>query len=115
MATDEHTSPGGPERGADATELEQEIRNAQQLLEGTDRLPRSFFVGVKHDNGADVAFVHGESEDLDEKVYDLFLPLALHCEQVAEAANVDTDTVFEVVEEMVDEETFSRHMSSRTH
>ena len=90
--------------------MRQEIRNAQSLLEGTDEQPRSFFVSVKYDSGADFSFAHGPTTNVDEKVYDLFLPLAVHCEQVASAANTDAETVFEVLEEMMDEDGFSRHM-----
>ena len=112
MELDESAGPVGPERGMKSGELRQQIRNAQALLDGTDEIPRSFFVGVKYDNGADYAFAHGPDAALDEKVYDLFLPLAVHCEQVAAAANTDTATVFEVLEELLGAESFSRHMSA---
>lgn len=107
MATNESR---GPEAGMESGELRQQLRNAQLLLDETDETPRSFFVGVKYDNGADFTFAHEAEATLDRKVYDLFLPLALHCEAVGSAANTDLETVFDVVEELFEEEAFSRHM-----
>lgn len=110
MSTDDSRGAGGPERGINRGELEQEIRNARALLDDSDEQPQSFFVGVKYDSGADFSFAHAPSSNLDEKVYDLFLPLAVHCEQVASAANSDAETVFEVLEEIMDSDAFSRNM-----
>lgn len=86
-------SSSGPESGLDSDAFDQELRNAAALLDADLELPRSFFLAVEYGNGTDYVHAHVEGGSMNDKVYDLFSPLAVHIEQVAEAANADPEMV----------------------
>jgi hypothetical protein len=94
----------GPERGVSAEEFQQALRDATALLDDDIERPRSFFVAMQYGSGTDYVHAHAAPDrlDLDAKVYDLFSPLAVHVQQVADAANSDPETVLECAIELLD-------------
>lgn len=94
----------GPRPGASPEEFRQALRDAVALLDDDVERPQSFFVAMQYGSGTDYVHAHADSEDanLDRKVYDLFSPLAVHVQQVAEAANADPETVLECAAEFFD-------------
>ncbi|SFR50616.1 hypothetical protein [Halogeometricum limi] len=94
----------GPRPGASSGEFDQALRDAAALLSDDVERPQSFFAAVQYENGTDYVHAHADEsdDDLDAKVYDLLSPLAVHVQQVADAANADAETILECAAELLD-------------
>jgi hypothetical protein len=105
MQKSDDQTPAGPRPGVSAEAFRQALRDASALLDDDIERPRSFFLGMRYENGTDYVHAHAAAgpAGLDEKVYHLFSPLAVHVQQVAEAANADPETVVECALEVLGE------------
>lgn len=104
MSNSTDSAGGGPQPGMPEDEYEQAQRDAVAMLEDDLETPRSFFLAMHYGNGTDYIHAHtAETDgDVDGKVYDLFVPLALHLNEVAETAEADIETVVECAVEMAE-------------
>ena len=103
MRDSETPSTSGPKPGQSADEFDITIREATSLLTDDTETPRSVFLALRYENGTDFVHAHAGAHDgdIDGKVYDLLAPLAVHVQQVADAANADAATVMDCVDEML--------------
>ena len=102
--SDSTTKNTGPKKGLSAEEFEQVLRDAEVLLADECEQPRSLFLALQYENGTDYLQAHTETQptELDQKVYDLFSPLAVHIQEVASEANTDVQTAVECAVEILE-------------